>query len=112
MSAGRFPAHVEVSAMIRAAEAAGGFASVIARGERDAGTILILTIERGTNARLWERMPSLDGARKYAVVRSQDTENKNEFDEYLTRRNQRDPDCWIVELDVADAERFIAQFAG
>lgn len=107
----RLPAHLEVSALIRAAEAAGGFATVVSKGERDAGTILILTIERGGFARLWERMPRLDGARVFEVVRQQDNENKKEFEDYLTRRTARDPDIWLVELDIAGAERFVAEFA-
>ena len=40
----RLPAHLEVAGLIRMVEAEGGFASVIAKGERDAGTILILSL--------------------------------------------------------------------
>lgn len=112
MSAARLPAQLEVSALIRAAEAMGGFAAVLARGERDAGSVLLLTSDRGANLRLWERMPRLDGTRGYAIIREQNTENKSEFDEYLARRRARDPDCWIVELDVAEAERLIAEVTG
>lgn len=104
----RLPAHLEISGLIRAVEAAGGFAAVIARGEKDAGTILILTIERGGNAVLYERMPQLDGSRRFIATKTQDDENKQDFSEYLDRRRRQDPDIWIVELDVADAEQFIA----
>lgn len=110
MSDARLPAHLEVAGLIRATEAAGGFATVIAKGERDAGVILILTTERGGNARLWERMPRLDGRRIFEVVREQDADNKEDFENYLTRRKGRDSDIWLVELDVADPERLIAEF--
>ena len=30
---------------------------------------------------------------------------------YLTRRVEQDPDVWIIELDVADGERFILESA-
>ncbi|HEU4820496.1 MAG TPA: DUF1491 family protein [Qipengyuania sp.] len=108
MSDGRLPAHLEVSALIRTAEAAGGFATVIAKGERDAGVILILTTERGGNARLWERLPNLDGSRSFSMTKKQDLENAEEFADYLARRTARDPDSWLVELDIANAERLIA----
>ena len=111
MSDARLPAHLEVAALIRAAEAAGGFAAVISRGEREAGVILILTIQAGQNARLWERMPRLDGRRMFEVVREQTDENPFEFEEYLSRRTARDADSWLVELDVADPERLIAELA-
>lgn len=103
----RLPAHLEVSAMIRAVEAAGGFATVLAKGDRDAGAILVICCENGTNGRLYERMPQLDGTRKWTLSRQQDTENPLEFSEYWQRRKSRDRDQWIVELDIADAERFI-----
>lgn len=110
MTGGRLPAHLEVSALIRSAEAAGGFATVIAKGDRETGVILIVTSERGGTARLWERMPRFDGTRQFTLVRTQDPDKKEEFSEYLLRRSARDPDIWIVELDIADAERFVAEF--
>lgn len=111
MSDARLPAHLEVAALIRAAECAGGFGTVISKGERDAGIILVLTMERGTNARLWERMPRLDGQRVFEVIREENTENKQEFKEYLSRRAARDSDLWLIELDVPNAERLVAEFA-
>ena len=108
----RLPAHVEVGAMIRKAQSEGGFATVIQRGERDAGVILLLTLERGENARLWERMPQLDGTRVFTSTKIQDADNKHEFEEYLARRQRQDPDSWLVELDIAEAERFIASLGG
>lgn len=104
----RLPTHLEVSGLIRAVETAGGFATVLAKGERDAGTMLITTLGRGEPARLYERMPKLDGSREFTVTREQDPDNPMEFNEYLTKRSQQDPDIWIVELDIADAARFAA----
>ena len=104
----RLPAHLEISALIRSAEAAGGFGTVLSRGEKDAGTILILTIERGKNARLWERMPQLDGSRKFTVSREEDADKKQDFSDYVARRGTQDPDCWVVELEVDCAENAIA----
>lgn len=83
---------------------------MLAKGERDAGVILILTIEKGGVARLWERMPRLDGQRVFEVVRDQSSESKEDFENYLARRAITDRDVWIVELDVADAPRLVAQF--
>ena len=108
MSDSRLPTHVEVAGMIRAVQAAGGFATVLAKGERDAGTILVVCCENGANTRLFERMPQLDGSRKFQLTRAQDDEKPGEFSEYWQRRRDQDRDAWIVELDVANAERFIA----
>ncbi len=103
----RLPAHLEVTGLIRAVGAEGGFGTVLAKGERDAGTLLVSCCENGTQARLYERMPQLDGTRKWTMIKAQDPDNPYEYSEYCDRRKRQDPDLWIVELDIADAERFI-----
>ena len=108
----RLPAQTEVSGMLRAVNAAGGFATVLQRGDKDSGAILILTTQSGKNARLWERMPQLDGARVFTCTKEQCSDNIREFDEYVARRQRSDPDCWVIELDVQNAERFIAGVVG
>ncbi len=103
----RLPAHLEVSGLIRAVQAEGGFATVIAKGERDAGTLLIICCENGTKLRTYERMPQLDGSRSWVLSKAQDPDNPAEFTDYLDRRKRQDSDIWILELDIANAERFI-----
>ena len=103
----RIPAHFEVTGLIRAVGSEGGFGMVLAKGEREAGTLLVICCENGTQARLYERMPQLDGTRKWTLSKAQDPENPHEFTDYCDRRKRQDPDLWIVELDIADAERFI-----
>lgn len=105
----RLPAHLEVSAMIRATEAAGGFAMVIRKGERDAGTLLIVLVESDGTSALYERMPQLDGTRAWTRTKDQNPENKQEFDEYLSRRARQDDDLWIVELTVDNGERLVLE---
>ncbi|QVM84465.1 DUF1491 family protein [Novosphingobium decolorationis] len=103
----RLPAHMEVSALIRRIESEGGFGMVLNKGERDAGTLMVVLVERGRDSRAYERMPQLDGTRKWTLSREQDPENPWEFSEFLERRGEQDPDLWIVELDIADGVRFI-----
>ena len=81
---------------------------VTAKGERDAGTILILTIYRGENAVLFEKMPQLDGSRPFIAAKQQNPEKPEEIFDYLERRKNQDPDIWILEVDIADGARFVA----
>lgn len=106
---GRLPAHLETGAILRLAESQGGFATVLAKGEHDAGTILIVTLCRGSGGVLYERMPQPDGARPYRAAKRENPEDTQEFSDYLARRRRQDPDMWLVEVDIADPERFIAQ---
>ena len=107
MDDGRLPAHLEVAGLLRLTQALGGFGTVLQKGEADAGTLVVLTTFGGRNARLWERMPQLDGSRIFVCTKQQDADNEREFDDYLRRRMDQDPDCWFVELDGPNVERLI-----
>lgn len=96
-----------MAGLIRAVQAAGGFAAVLQKGEREAGTIAVVLTENGTNTRFFERMPSLESGRSWTCTLAQDPENPQAFHETVERRRARDPDLWIIELDIADGERFI-----
>ena len=111
MSIGRLPAALEVSALIRLAEASGGFGMVLHRGEPDSGTVLIVILDNQgfgqTVASAFERLPKADGTRGWALAKTQDAENKAEFESYLARRMAQDPELWVIELTIAEGERFI-----
>ena len=103
----RLPAHLEVSGLLRQVAAAGGFAAVLHKGEREAGTIVVVCAENGAARRVFERMPSADGDRDWALSKSEAVESAQLIDDYLTRRQAQDPDLWIIELDIPNGERFI-----
>jgi hypothetical protein len=63
---------VEVSALVRQVNAQGGFAMVLAKGEPDAGTILLLLCENGQDQRIYERMPMADGTRGWHCAKRLD----------------------------------------
>jgi hypothetical protein len=110
----RLPAHLEVAGMIRRVQAAGGFATVTAKGDREAGTILAITTCNGKDYRAWERMPQADGRRIWQCAAADEQGYGEVFSTYLNRRKTQDADLWIVELDVADAAQLVgfARLAG
>ncbi len=103
----RLPAHLEVSALLRQTEIAGGFATVIAKGERESGTLIVVIIGNDRNTRAYDRLPQVDGSRIWQCCKVQDSENKQDFEDYLIRRKRQDDDLWIIELAIADGERLI-----
>lgn len=104
----RLPTHLQVSALIRRVQGEGGFATVLAKGERDAGTLLVVLTDRGALSTAYERMPQADGTREWSASKVQKADDPHAFGEYLARRQSQDPDLWAVELDVRNGERFIA----
>ncbi len=105
--AGRLPAHLEVSGLVRRVQQEGGFAAILAKGEREAGTVLVVLAHRGAPQRAFERMPLASGERRWALAREEDPADPQTFSAWLDRRRGQDPDLWVVELDVPQGERFI-----
>ena len=105
----RLTSRLTVDALFRRVRAAGGFATVLARGDDSAGAILVLCSERGQVRQLLERTIDLDGSYRWTPCGPQDVESPATRDSYIQRRRDSDPDLWLIELDVADAERFAAE---
>jgi hypothetical protein len=105
----RIAASVLATALIRRAEGEGGFGAVLAKGDATAGSILVILLERGANPRLFERLLQPDGRYSWQESGSQRIDNPAEVPGFIARRRRFDPDSWVLELDVASAERFAAE---
>jgi hypothetical protein len=97
---------VLVGALVRRAEAEGGFGAILARGDATAGAIVVILLERGGDPRLYERILQPDG--RYAWQSSAGTE-ASEVAEWVKRRRRVDPDLWVVELDLHRRDTFAEQ---
>lgn len=105
----RLTSRMTIDALFRRVRAAGGFATVVAHGDDQAGAILLLCAERGAVTALLERTVDLDGVYRWTRCGPQDVESAEARDSYISRRRAQDPDLWLVELDIAQAERFAAE---
>jgi hypothetical protein len=103
----RLASSVLVGALIRLAEAEGGFAAVLAKGDATSGSILIILMERGANPAVYERLLGPSGTYRWASI-AQAVENETEVPSLVASRRRFDPDLWALELDIPSAERFAA----
>jgi hypothetical protein len=101
----RLASHVQVSAFIRLANASGDFATVIRKGDRISGAILLISMVRGVNRMIYERFPSIDGSSSWQPSLREGDPTPQQVSEFVEKRSQRDPDLWVIELDTADDER-------
>ncbi len=101
---GRLPSGVLVSALLRRVNDAGGFGAVMAKGDPQGGAILVIAIDKGAPPRLLERGIGPDG--RTVLI---DSTPADDLDGYWRRRLARDPDIWVIEVDIAAAERFAAE---
>ena len=54
-------------------------------------------------------MLNLDGSYDWQAFGPTESASSTEISDFLARRARFDEDCWAIELDIADAERFIAE---
>ena len=108
----RLPARLEAAALMRRVESAGGFATIVKRGDGDRGSLVLLIAERGLPKAAIGRRMGPDFHYHWSVIETAEVSNPEKFRESTHRHARFDPDCWLIELDVADAERFIAETIG
>jgi hypothetical protein len=105
----RLTSAMRVSALVRRVHAAGGSAMVLAKGDATGGGVLVLLLDRGAAPRFRERGLGNDGG---LITSGPSDHDSTAVTDYWQRRCDRDPDLWVVEVDVADGERFAEETIG
>ena len=103
MAGARLASAVKVAALLRRVGSAGGFGTVIARGDATAGSIAIIARDRG-DTRLLEPLLGAGGGYDWREIAAGDA-----IAGWVDRARRRDPDLWVIELDIPDAARFVAE---
>jgi len=83
-------------------QAAGGFATVLARGTQWGGALILVHRAKGQVA-AYEKPPSLDGAERWVRV----VEGEDAVAAFVAAQRKFDSDLWVLELDIADPARFV-----
>ena len=99
------PSAVLVGALLRRVNDAGGIATVLARGDSQGGAILVVACERSRDYNILERSIGASGGTELIATPI----DSASVGDYWRRRRSRDPDLWVIELDIAQAERFAAE---
>ena len=94
---------------MRRAEGEGGFATIIHKGDADRGTITLLVTQRGAIAGVLERQMARDFTYSWTNLSADRPLDEADWRDFLAKKVNFDPDFWAIELDIADAERFIAE---
>lgn len=106
---GRLPARLEVSGLVRRIETEGGFATILQKGDAEGGSLLLIVGSRGRYFASLERILGISGAYEWRAAGPPESAGSEDLGSFLAKRTQFDPDLWIVELDIAEPERFIAE---
>ncbi len=99
---------VWVGALIRRAEIAGAFATVVRKGDPRGGAVLVKTYDpRSGAAALFASAFRGEGERVWMQPLSSNEEA--ELDDYIDRQRRFDPDLWVVEIEDAEGWRFLTE---
>lgn len=86
--------------------AAGGFGAVLAKGDATAGSIAVV-VREGGEERLLAAVFGISGGYEWVEMAAGDG-----IAPWTERARRNDPDLWIIELDIPDAARFVAETLG
>ena len=105
----RLPAQLEATALIRRAEAEGGFGTIIKRGDNDRGALILLIARRGNHSACLERTLATNGEYRWQIVGPAEGADASALADWSQKRVRFDEDLWLIELDIPHPERFIAE---
>ena len=95
-----------VAAIVRRAEVEGAFAALSAKGDSDAGAVLVKVCTLDGQATLYKPIRNMEGER---VWLPQGPEAEREIDQAISKRIQTDPDIWVVEIEDKKGRHFLTE---
>ena len=105
----RLPAHIEATGLVRRAEADGGFGTILKKGDPDRGALVLMLTTRGEHRACLERALAPDGSYRWQRVGPAAGADTATLADWSQKRVRFDEDLWLIELDIADPERFIVE---
>ena len=112
MAEPRLKASVEATSLVRRAQSDGDFAAVLRKGDSERGSLLIVVRSRGRYVALLERNLAPDGQYRWGASGPGVCDAEEKLAEFVEKRTSFDSDLWVIELDIAHPERFIAETTG
>ena len=112
MAEPRLTSSMEAAGLVRRAQSDGDFAAVLRKGDPERGSLLIVVRSRGRYVALLERNLAPDGQYRWGESEPGELDSEQKLAEFLQKRASFDTDLWVIELDIAHPERFIAETTG
>jgi hypothetical protein len=99
----RLKSRMWIQALIRRCDLAAIAAAVIARGDDDAGAILLKFSGRDGGCSVLTQVRRQDGELVWMRATGSDPVSEAEADSYIERQRRRDPDIWVIGVESGSA---------
>ena len=97
-----------VYALVRRAELAGAFATIVRKGDARAGAVLVKVYNPLTReTHLYAEATRGDGERGW--MEPIDSAAESDLDAYVARASRIDPDIWVVEIEDKQGRHFLVE---
>jgi hypothetical protein len=100
----RLKSSIQVKALIRRCDLKTIGVAVTARGDPDAGAILIKLCPRDAGATVLAQARRPDGTLGWLRATGAEPVAEGDADAYIARQRQRDPDLWVIEIETAQPD--------
>jgi hypothetical protein len=103
----RLKSGIRVKALIRRCDIAAIGAAVLARGDPDAGAIVLKLNARETGCTVLAEARRPDGTAVWMRATGAAPVPEADADAYIARQRNRDPDLWVLEIETVAVEALL-----